>query len=161
MSFWSRISPVGAVKDFADEWKQPTGHRWVAMGIAIATTSTIMIVFLPANQRIDPPRPEIFYITTWAPDRTHEEIIASNIAYQKRKDEIQDLYDQRAELRKDMYRQLGRASGLDVDAMEAEIEQDRAADEALAETAALEAAALETAATKTAAVETVQEPRAE
>jgi len=132
MSFWRRISPATAVEDFAREWRQPTPHRWQILGVAVAATFAIAMVFIPESQRVAPARPEVTYISTFAPDRTQEEIIASNLANQKRKDERAALFAEREERRKDMYRQLGRATFIDVDAMEAEIEQERAAEEARA-----------------------------
>ena len=65
-----------------------------------------------------------------APDRTDEEIMASNIANQERKDALRAEQERIAEEKKDMYRALGRATGIDVEAMEAEIEAERAAEEA-------------------------------
>lgn len=127
MNFWKRISPRGAIEDFASEWRRPTRHRWAALGVSMALTFAIMMVFLPKNERVEPRRPEVFYISTYAEDRTREEIIASNIENQKRKEELQALLEERAELRKSLYRELGRATFVDVDAMEAEIERDQAA----------------------------------
>ena len=128
MSFWKKISPRAAVTDFVGQWRRPTEHRWLALGLSVLITGLIMLAFLPEGGVAEPRHPEITYISTFAPDRTQEEIIASNIENQKRKEEREALFEQRAELRKDLYRQLGRATGLDVDAMEAKIEKDRAAE---------------------------------
>jgi hypothetical protein len=132
MSFWRRISPRRAVADFANEWRQPNPHRWQVLGVAVAATFALMVLIIPDSERVAPPRPEVTYITTFAPDRTEEEIVASNIANQRRQDELRELRRQREELRKEAYRDLGRATGIDVDAMEAEIERERAAEEAAA-----------------------------
>ena len=121
MSFWRRISPKGAVKDFAHEWRQPTPYRWQVLGVSVAATFAVMVTFIPPNQYVPPPRPQVTYITSFAPDRTQEEIIASNIANQQRQDELRAERERRIERRKELYRALGRATGLDVDAMEAEI----------------------------------------
>jgi hypothetical protein len=140
MSFWKIISPRAAVADFVAQWRRPTEHRWLALGISVLITGVVLYVFLPESERITPRSPDIVYISTFSPDRTQEEIIASNIANQKRKDELAALEEQRAELRKDLYRELGRATGLDVDAMEAKIEEDRAAELAAQRTAKEESA---------------------
>lgn len=132
MSYWRRINPKHAVEDFAREWRQPTPHRWQIMGLAIAATFAMFMIFVPESQRIEPARPEVTYITTFDPDRTREQIIASNIANQKRKEELAALIAEREELTRDMYRQLGRATFIDVDAMEAELERERAAEAAAA-----------------------------
>lgn len=128
MSFWKKISPVTASKDFVGEWRRPTEHRWLALGLSVVFTGGLLFAFVQEGGVAAPARPVITYITTFAPDRTQEEIIASNIENQKRQDELAELLEKRAELRKDMYRQLGRATGLDVDAMEAELAEDSAAE---------------------------------
>ena len=130
MGLWRRISPRRAVEDFAGEWRQPTPHRWQILGVAMAATFAILMAFIPDTERGPPPRPEVTYITTWAPDRTREEIVAGNIANQQRKDERAARLAEREERRKELYRQLGRATFVDVDAMEAELEGDRAAEQA-------------------------------
>ena len=133
MSFWRQISPRRAVLDFIAEWRQPTPRRWQIMGVSIAATTSLMLFFLPENQRIEPRPPQVTWITSFAPDRTEEEIVASNIANQQRQDELRAMEREREEFRRDFYRSLGRATGLDVDAMEREIERERAAEAAAAE----------------------------
>lgn len=130
MSFWRQISPRRAVSDFANEWRQPNPYRWRVLGVSVAATFALMMLLLPESQRIEPRPPEVTWITTFAEGRTDDEIIASNIENQKRKDERAAAAAARAERRKQAYKALGRASGLDVDAMEAEIERDRAAEQA-------------------------------
>jgi hypothetical protein len=139
MSFWRRISPRRAVADFANEWRQPSPYRWQAMGVSIAATFAIMMVFLPANQRVAPRPPEITWITTYAPNRTDAEIAASNLANQRRKEELAAELAAREERRKELYRALGRATGVDVDAMEAQIAREQAGGEAAAPDATADA----------------------
>ena len=133
MSFWRTISPRRAVADFLEEWRRPQPYRWQALGIAVAITLGLMLLFIPESQRGEPLRPHVTYITSWYADRTEEEIIASNIENQRRQDELAALAAERAELRKDLYRQLGRATGLDVDKMEREIARQEAAERAARE----------------------------
>ena len=127
MSFWRRISPKQAIDDFSDQWQQPTPHRWQIMGVAIAATFAVFMVFIPESQRAPPARPDVTYITTYAPGRTLEEIQASNTANQERKDALAARRAAIEERKKELYRTLGRATFIDVDAMEAEIERDEAA----------------------------------
>lgn len=126
MSFWRHISPRAAVEDFASTWRNPTPHRWRFMALSIAITISILLVFIPPSQFIEPKPPEVTWITTFAEDRTEAEIIASNIANQERQDRLAQEAAEREEARKQLYRELGRASGLDVDAMEAKIAEDEA-----------------------------------
>lgn len=130
MSFWRRISPKKAIIDFAEQWQQPTPHRWQILGVAIAATFGLMMLMIPNSKRIEPVRPEIFFISTFAPDRTMEEIIASNEANQVRREERAELMARRDERRRELYRALGRATFIDVDAMEAQIREEEAAEQA-------------------------------
>lgn len=127
-SFWRRVSPKRAVTDFAEHWRQPTPHRWPILGVAIAGTFALFMSFIPESQRIEPKPPDVIYISTFDESRTEAEIIASNCANQRRKDELQARLDARADLRRDLYKTLGRATFIDVDEIEAEVEAERAAE---------------------------------
>lgn len=118
--------------DLLAYWRQPTPYRWQILVASVALTFTLMVLFIPESQRVEPRRPDVTYISTFAPDRTDAEITASNLANQKRQDELQALRDAAAERKKEAYKTLGRASGFDVEAMEEQIERDRAAEEAAA-----------------------------
>ena len=131
--FLRLISPKRAVKDFAEQWRQPTPHRWPIVGVALAATFALFSLFIPDDQRIAPRPPELIYISTWSEDRTEAEIIASNCANQRLKDEIEDRLAQRAELRRDIYKALGRATFVDVDEIEQQIAADNEARRAAAE----------------------------
>ena len=93
---------------------------------------TFGLLFWVTKERVigPPARPEVTFISTFAEGRTDEEIVASNVAHQQLQDQIREEQAVREEEVRDMYRTLGRASGLDVDAMEAEIAADRARQEA-------------------------------
>ena len=130
--FLRRISPRAAFSDFLHEWQAPTPHRWQVLGVSVAATFALMVMFLPESQRADPRPPTITWITTFAPGRTEAEIAASNLANQKRQDALRAQAAAREERRKELYRQLGRATGVDVDKMEADIEREKAEEEAAA-----------------------------
>jgi hypothetical protein len=133
MSFWRHISPRRGVEDFVNEWRRPQPYRWRALGLAVAMTFALMMMLIPENQRVEPAKPQITYINSWRADRTDAEIIASNIENQRRQEELEAIYERRAELRKKLYRELGRATGLDVDEMEREIARQEMAERAAAE----------------------------
>jgi hypothetical protein len=116
MSFWRRISPRRAVADFAHEWQRPNPYRWRVLTLAVAATFAMMVVFIPDSERIEPRPPEVTWITTFAEGRSDEDIVASNIANQQRQDEIRAAAEERAERRRDAFRALGRATGVDADA---------------------------------------------
>ncbi len=83
--------------------------------MSVALTFTMMVVFAPKTERAPPAKPEVTWINSWPEGRTDKEIVASNIANQKRKDADAALEKQRAEFRKEFYRKLARASGMDPD----------------------------------------------
>ena len=130
--YWKRFSPRGGVEDFLAYWRQPTPYRWQILGVSVAATFTLMVLLIPESERAPPPRPQVTYISTFAPGRSDAEIMQSNIANQRRQDEIRAQQEALAERKKELYRQLGRATGIDVDAMERRIERERAAEEAAA-----------------------------
>jgi hypothetical protein len=129
MGFWRLISPRRAVEDFAHEWRQPNPYRWRVLGVSVAATFALMMLLLPESERIQPRPPQVTWITTFAEGRTDDEIVASNLENQQRKDRLAAEAAERAERRREAYRALGRATGVDVDSMEAEIERERAAEQ--------------------------------
>lgn len=129
MSFWKRISPTRAAKDFAHEFGRPNPYRWRLMAASAAATFAIFSVMWQEGGRAPPIPPEVTYITSWRADRTDEEIIASNIANQKRKDRLQAEQAARNEQVKEIYRSLGEVSGMDVEKIEQEAESERSAEE--------------------------------
>lgn len=136
MSYWRKVSPTGAIGDLIELWRQPTPYRWQILGVAVAMTFTMMVVFIPESQRVEPKRPNVTYITTFDPNRTDAEIVASNIENQKRQDKRRAELEALAERKKEAYKALGRATGIDVDAMEADIAREKAAEKAAADAAA-------------------------
>lgn len=133
--FFARFNPVSGARDFASEFSRPTPHKWQILGVSMAATFFVFMVFIPDDQPIKPRSPDVTYITTFAADRTDEEIIASNIANQERQDKRRAEIEAREERKREIYRSLGRASGIDVDEMEREIAEEQAAEEAANERA--------------------------
>lgn len=129
MAFWHNVSPTGAVRDFAHLWRS-NPHRWPVLAISIAGSVGLMAIIIPKSERIIPRQPEVTYITTYAAGRSDAEILASNLANQKKQDVLRAQEAEREEYRKNLYRQLGRMTGVDVDKMEREIKQEQAAEEA-------------------------------
>ncbi|MBX7459204.1 hypothetical protein K3152_13185 [Qipengyuania sp. 1NDH17] len=134
MPFYSRFNAAGGLADFWNEWRKPTPHRWPILFAAMCMTGTLMFWLTKERYYYPPEQPKVTYITTYAEGRTDEEIIASNIANQRLKDEREAEAKARLERRRELYKQVGRATGLDVDQMEAEIRAQEA-EEAAAEDA--------------------------
>ena len=112
------VNPVGSVGDFFEYWKQPTPYRWRILALAVALSFTLIVVAMPKTERAPPAKPDVIWINSWPKDRSEKEIIASNIANQKRKDAEAAVEQQRQALRKEFYRTLAKASGMDPDALE-------------------------------------------
>lgn len=124
--FLRQISPTGAFRDLLTVWREPGQNRWLVLGVAMSMTFCMFMLFVPESQRVEPRPPEVFYISTWAQDRTEQEIIASNCHNQELKDALEARLAEREEFRREIYRALGRATFIDVDAIEAEVEAEAA-----------------------------------
>lgn len=133
MSFFKRLNPVPGVQDFWHEFRRPNPHRWPVLGASFLITGTLFYAFASERTYIPPASPEVTYITSFSPDRTDEEIMAGNEANQARQDMLAERQQERVELRRSMYRELGRATGIDVDTIEAEAEAERAREAAEAQ----------------------------
>jgi hypothetical protein len=129
MNFRRRISPRGAIADFIELWRAPQPYRWQILGLSVALTFTMMMLLIPKSERIPPARPEVTFISTWEEGRTDEEIIASNIENQRRKDEAAALAAERQARRREAFRALGKASGFDVDELERQFADEETAGE--------------------------------
>lgn len=129
-----RISPkydvAGGVGDLWNELKRPQPYRWPILLASCALTGLGLYPFIKERVYPPPPKPDIVYITTFAPDRTEAEIIESNLENQERKEARQRLEEAQIEKRREMYRALGQATGIDTDKMEAEIAAKKAREEA-------------------------------
>ncbi len=140
---WRNASPSGAVGDFIAVFKQAGSARWPIAALAALTTVGIFSMMAGESWRKPPAKPQITWITSFAPGRSEAEIIASNVANQKRKDaDAAELARREADVR-GIYMKLGRMSGMDVDKIAAQGDAERAAAEAKrkAEAAAAQKAA--------------------
>jgi hypothetical protein len=98
------------------------------LAVAALMTSGLVYQFTRERVRIPPPPPEVTYISTFEQGRSDADIAASNLANQKEQDRLRADQKAREEKAKDAYRALGRATGIDVDAMERQIAREEAQD---------------------------------
>lgn len=126
----SRFNPSGGIKDFWHEIRRPTPYRWPLLGLSLLCTFILLFWVTKERVLVPPEPPKVSFISTFEAGRTEAEIIASNLANQQRKEQREAEQAKREEEVKAAYRALGRATGLDVDAMERKIAADRAAQEA-------------------------------
>ncbi len=130
MRIKSRLNPVGGFQDLWSEFKRPNPYRWPILAASLLSTFTLMF-WVTQEQVIGPPaRPQVSIISTFADGRSEAEIIASNLENQRLKEQWEARRAAREAEIQDMYRTLGRATGIDVDAMERQIAEDRAREEA-------------------------------
>lgn len=126
----SRFNPKPGILDFWNEFRKPNKYRWPLL--AAATVPFIMIFYALGGETVygEPERPTIDYVTTFDPGRTDAEIMASNLANQELK-ELREAEDERiAQRKRDLYKALGAATGMDVEAIEKKADAERAAEEA-------------------------------
>ena len=128
----SRYNPTGGIADFWQEFRRPNPYRWPTLLFSASLSAGLIWLFTHEEVRVPPPMPEVTYITTFAPGRTDAEILQGNRENAARQAELAREQAERDEARRDLYRSLGRATGLDVDAMERDIAADRAREEAAA-----------------------------
>lgn len=155
-SYWRKVNPVGAIADFREVYRQAGRNRWRFAAAAAATTFAIFAVIWQEEVRGPPARPTVTLIKSWPADRSDDEIIRTNRENQERKDRLAAEQAKRDEEVRQIYKKLGRMSGMDVDAIEKKAQAERAAEEAARKAArekatAAQAASGETAGTSVAA----------
>lgn len=126
----SRFNPTSGLLDFWNEIRRPQPYRWP---ILIASVLPVALILYWAMGQVAykvPDRPRITYITTFDPARTDAEIAATNAANQELKELRQAEEARIAKRKREMYKALGAATGMDVDTIEREADARRAAEEA-------------------------------
>ena len=129
-SYWHNVQPAGAIADFAAVWRATGARRWPFVALAFTATLCVFSLIAREGWRGPPPKPKIIYINSWTADRSDAEIETTNIANQKLQDRLAALQAKRDEKVKEIYRALGRASGMNVDAIERQARADAAAEKA-------------------------------
>lgn len=129
-SYWRKVHPVGAVADFREVYRQAGTNRWRFAIAAAAMTIAIFSVIWQEGMRGPPARPVVTLIKSWPADRSDAEIIRTNRENQERKERLAAEQAKRDEDVRKFYKELGRASGMDVEAIEKEAQTERTAAEA-------------------------------
>ena len=125
--FFTLFNPLRAIRDFKQVWMEENPYRWRIALVALVATGSIFSIMFQEEHRIEPRAPEITWISTLDPNRSDEEIMASNIANQEEKDRRRAELEAREAKKREIYEAIGRASGIDVEAARAEGEAERAA----------------------------------
>lgn len=130
MRLSSRYNPAGGIADFWTEIRRPTPYRWPILLASLLCTGALLYWVMRESVLVPPERPKVSFISTFEEGRSDAQIVASNIANQKRKERLAAEQAKRDEQVKEAYKALGRATGLDVDAMERNAAAEKAAEEA-------------------------------
>jgi hypothetical protein len=136
MSIWQNMNPTGAVADFIAVWRSAGRLRWRFMLLALAVMATLFSPLVREEERIEPRPPHIEYITSWRANRSEAEILASNTVNQRRKVQMAAEQAKRDQAVKNIYKSIGRASGMDVDAIDRQATAEQAASALAAKAAA-------------------------
>lgn len=140
-SYWRKVNPVGAIADFREVYRQAGRNRLRFALAAGAVTASLFAMIWQEEMRGPPARPSVTLITSWRADRTDTEIRRTNLENQVRKERLAAEQAKRDEEVRAMYRALGRASGMDVDAIEKKAQAEKAAEKAAQAKVATEASA--------------------
>ncbi|MDZ4306682.1 hypothetical protein [Allopontixanthobacter sp.] len=130
MGMINRFNPTPGALDFWHEFRKPTPYKWPILGVSGLMTFGLMYQITSESVLVPPAPPEVTYIASFPADRTDAEIIASNIDNQRRQDAVAALMEQNEERKRELYRALGRASGMDVEEIDRKAAEERAAIEA-------------------------------
>ena len=125
-----RLNPLAALGDLGKELARPHPHRFKIIFAALAVTTGLFSVIWQEGGAGLPRPPQITYIESFDPNRSEAEIVAGNVAATKASRAAEAEEAASAERVRQMYKTLGRVSGMDVDKIEAEAKADREAEAA-------------------------------
>jgi hypothetical protein len=124
---WRDVRPTGMIADFREVWRQAGHNRWRFAIVAFACTFGVFYLMMQQEGSAPHLPPKVTYITVFAPNRTDAQIEASNVANQKRKEAFAKQQALRDEDVRNLYKELGRVSGMDVDKIAREADAENAA----------------------------------
>ncbi|MDP3676407.1 MAG: hypothetical protein Q8R44_15140 [Novosphingobium sp.] len=123
-----RLNPLAALGDLGQQLSTPYPHRFKIMAAAAVTTVGLFSVMWQEGATGLPHPPKITYVQSFDPGRSEAEIVAGNIAATKAGRAAEAEQAASAERIRQMYKTLGRVSGMDVDKIEAKAKADAAAE---------------------------------
>jgi hypothetical protein len=124
----SRFNPTTGVADFWNEIRRPQPYRWPFLALSILPVAGMLYWGVTGTVVYgEPERPKVTYITTLDPARSDETIMAENRANQEIK-ALRAAEEARiAERKREVYKALGAAAGMNVEEIERKAEAERAA----------------------------------
>jgi hypothetical protein len=127
-SMWKDVSPTGAMADFVAVWQAAGRARWGYALAALVASGSVLSLIIREEHRAPPRMPGITYINSWRADRSDEEIKASNLVFERVKQQRAKERAEAEEETKRLYRMLGKISGMDTDKIEREAAAQREAE---------------------------------
>lgn len=124
--YWKDVNPTGMVADFREVWKQAGANRWRFALVSAACTFGVFYLMSTQEAKGPHPPPKVVYISTLNAHRTDAQIMAENLANQQRKEAWQQEVARREKDVQDIYKAVGRASGMDVDKISREADAEKA-----------------------------------
>ena len=125
-TFLSRFNPLNALGDLGHELATPYPHRFKFMGLAAVLTVGVFSVMWNEGGAGLPHPPKVIYVDSLAPGRSEAEIVAGNVAATKAARAAEAENAAGAERVRQMYKTVGRATFMDVDAIEAKAKAENA-----------------------------------
>lgn len=114
MGFAKNISPRGALSDIVAIFKEKQDYKLLFFLAAAVPPILLVTMFYNDAKRLNKlPPPEVFYFESWDATRNYQDIVAEREGRLKLREAL-------LEERRQKYKLLGRASGIDVDKIEAE-----------------------------------------
>ena len=132
MSYWQNINPSGAPGQLVAAFRDAGPRRWPIAVASLLCTVGIFSMMATQNWKAERRLPKVEFITSFPADQTEAERKAFVAANQRRKEADAALQEQYDADGRHMWKAIGRASGLDVDSMEAKAEAERKAEAAAA-----------------------------
>lgn len=119
MSFLKNISPRGAFGDLIGVLREKQDYKALFFLAAAIPPALVVTMFFLDQERLNKqPPPEVFYFESWDKSRNYQDIVAD------REDRLR-LREALLEERRQRFKALGRASGIDVDKIDAETAEAR------------------------------------
>lgn len=126
--YWRDVSPTGMYADFRIVWKQAGSNRWRIAAVSAACTFAMFYLMAGQEASAPHPPPKVVWISTLPEHRSNDEILKENIANQRAKEALAKEQAKRDAEVRNIYKTLGRWSGMDVDKIAREAEAEQAAE---------------------------------
>ncbi len=121
---------AGGWRELWDLLRRPQPHKLPILALSAAMTAVVFGVMFTQEAK-GPPRPlDVIYIESWRADRSDAEIIAGNLAATRERKQRETEEAARHERSRELYKALGRATGMDVDRIDREARTEQAREDA-------------------------------